>query len=675
MTATAALDRAGSAGLQARVSRYILVSLALLAALVIHLSLNSTLTLADQWSLILGRAPETFEDFQFIYAALPRVVLAMLVGAVMALVGSLLQQVTQNPLLSPMTLGASSGAWLALVCVSIWAPELKGSWGAWFAMGGALVSVVIVLLIAGRSGLGGLPVILAGMATHILMGAIATTLVLLNQYATETLFIWGAGDLTQTDWTWVTWLLPKLSIALLVLLVAPRPLTLLRLGDAGAGARGLSTGPIIAVLLLLSLWLVASAITAVGVISFIGLITPNIARALGARTARDELHFSLLLGAVLLLLTDSVAVQASSWFPDLVPSGTAAALVGAPALIWFARRKLSARDQTALQLPEGAARVGRRVWLLAPATLVVLVLLTLCFKPDAFAWTQPWAALRWPSELVLSLRWPRVLTAACAGVGMAVAGLILQRLIRNPLASPDILGMSAGATLALVLYTVFVGGSIHEAGPVLAFAGSGGVLALLLLLGRRTHYAPGIMILVGISLGALIEAIVHFVLAKGSDQAFAILGWLSGSTYRVSDTKALLFAGGTVALFLLALTTSRWLTLISAGDHVALARGLNTGRARLVLLILACALCALVTAIMGPIAFVGLLAPHVATLMGARKVWPQLWLAPLAGMVLMIFSDWLGWALLYPKQMPAGTIAAILGGSYFIFLLTRRRLG
>lgn len=675
MTAAATLDSADSGWLRARLTRYLLGGMALLAALLIHLSLNSTLPLADQWALLWGRAPDTFEDFQFIYAALPRVVLAVLVGAVMALVGSLLQQVTQNPLLSPMTLGASSGAWLALVCVNVWAPELMASWGAWFAMSGALLSVILVLLIAGRSGLSGLPVILAGMATHILMGAIATTLVLLNQYATETLFIWGAGDLTQTDWTWVTWLLPKLSIALVVLLVAPRPLTLLRLGDAGAGARGLSTGPIIAVLLLLSLWLVASAITAVGVISFIGLITPNIARAAGARTARDELCFSLLLGAVFLLLTDCVAVEASTWFSDLVPSGTAAALVGAPALIWFARRKLSSRDQTSLQLPEGATRVGRRVWLLVPAVLIALVMLTLCFKPEGFAWRAPWTALQWPSDLVLSLRWPRLVTAACAGVGMAVAGLILQRLIRNPLASPDILGMSAGATLTLVLYTVFVGGSIHEAGPVLAFAGSAGVLAILLLLGRRTHYAPGIMILVGISLGALIEAVVHFVLAKGSEQAYTILGWLSGSTYRVSDAKALWFAAGTAVLFVVALSTARWLTLISAGDHIALARGLDTGRARLVLLILACALCALVTAVMGPVAFVGLLAPHVATLMGARKVWPQLWLAPLSGMVLMIFSDWLGWAMLYPKQMPAGTIAAILGGSYFIFLLTRRRLG
>ncbi|MAA67027.1 MAG: Fe(3+)-hydroxamate ABC transporter permease FhuB [Alteromonadaceae bacterium] len=675
MTASAVVFRSAPDVRRKRLIRYGLAVGLLLVGFLLHLQLDSALTLSDQWRIATGAAPDSFEEFQFYYAAMPRALLAVMVGAVMALVGSLLQQVTQNPLLSPMTLGASSGAWLALVCVSIWLPDLLADYRAWFAMGGALVSVTLVLLIAGRSGLGGLPVILAGMATHILMGAVATAVILLNPYSADGLFIWGAGDLTQTDWEWVRWLLPKLSVALVILLIAPRPLTLLRLGDAAASARGLSTGPVLAVLLLLSLWLVSSAITAVGVISFIGLIAPNIARNLGARTSLDELVFSLVLGALFLLFTDGLAVIISQWTPDMVPSGTTAALIGAPALIWFARSKLSSRDQTALQVPEGAARVRRGVWIGVPVLLTLLTLLHLAFAPAALSPFDLSALFQWPSDLVLSLRWPRIVTALCAGAGMAVAGLILQRLIRNPLASPDILGMSAGATFALVAFTVFVGGSIHEGGPFIAFAGSATVLAVLLLLGRKTRYAPGIMILVGISLSAVIEALVHFVLAKGSDQAYAIIGWLSGSTYRVSSGQALFLAAGTVLLFLFSLMASRALTLISAGDAIAQARGLNTQRSRFVLLVLVCGFCALVTAIMGPIAFVGLLAPHVATMLGARKVWPQLWLAPAVGMMLMLFSDWLGWALLYPKQMPAGTIAAILGGAYFIFLLTRRRLG
>lgn len=655
-------------------ARYAVGAGLVIALGVLHLQLDNQLSLLAQWQLITGAAPSGFEQVRFFHAALPRVILAVLVGAVLGTVGSLLQQVTRNPLVSPLTIGASSGAWLALVCASVWLPALAVDERALVAMVGAAVSVGLVLVIAGRNGISGLPVILAGMATHLLMGAAASAIILLNQEAAQGVFIWGTGNLTQNDWNWVQWLWPRLLVLPLILLLAPRPLTLMRLGEAGARSRGLRYGPVLVVLLIGALWILATSITAVGIIGFLGLIAPNIARSLGARRAGDELACSALLGAILLLATDSLAQAAGDWFGELVPSGTAAALVGAPALVVFAHRKLSLGDQTALMLPQGARHTTWLTWTLAVAVLLALVLLTLTYNPEAGGAVSGLPFV-WPSELVWSLRAPRLLTASAAGVGMAVAGLVLQRLIRNPLASPDILGMSAGATLALVIFTLWTGASIYQAGPGVAFLGSLVVLAVLLLLGRRSHYAPGIVILVGISLAALMEALVHFVLAQGTQSTHIILGWLAGSTYRASADRSLLLAAGVAALVLLVLVFNRWLTLISIGDPMARARGVNVARARLVLLVVVCALCALVTALMGPVAFVGLLAPHVAALLGGRRVLPQLILAAMVGMGLMTLSDWLGRTLLYPDQLPAGLMAALLGGSYFIFLLTRRRLG
>ena len=654
--------------------RYVLGAGVMLALVVGHLQLDGDLGLAEQWRLITGSQPSGFDQVRFYYTALPRALLAVMVGAVLGTVGSLLQQVTRNPLVSPLTVGASSGAWLALVGASVWLPALATDERALVAMVGAMLSVGLVLAIAGRNGIGGLPVILAGMATHLLMGAAASAIILLNQEAAQGVFIWGAGNLTQNDWNWVQWLWPRLLVLPLMLALAPRPLTLMRLGEAGARGRGFSYGPVLVVLLIGALWILASSITAVGIIGFLGLIAPNIARSMGARRAGDELAYSALLGAVLLLATDSLAQAAGDWFGELVPSGTAAAMVGAPALVIFAHRKLSHGDQTALALPQGARRTTWLTWTVAGSLLLALVVLTLTYTPGA---TEPLSGFpfAWPSELIWSLRAPRLLTASAAGVGMAVAGLILQRLVRNPLASPDILGMSAGATLALVVFTVWTGTSIYHAGPGVAFLGSLLVLVVLLIVGRRSHYAPGIVILVGISLAALMEALVHFVLAQGTQSAHIILGWLSGSTYRASADRALMLAAGVAGLVMLVLVFNRWLTLISIGDPMALARGVNVARARLVLLLVVCALCALVTALMGPVAFVGLLAPHVAALLGARRVFPQLILAAMVGMGLMTLSDWLGRTLLYPDQLPAGLMAALIGGSYFIFLLTRRRLG
>ena len=650
--------------------RYPLTLLSLLLVLLVHLQIASPLSLGQQWHALFDASSQDFTLLQFRDSALPRVVMGLLVGAALGLSGSLLQQLTQNRLVSPMTIGSASGAWLGLVCATLIAPTLAADHGEWAALLGAMAAVGIVLLIAGRSGIAGLPIVLAGMAMNLLLGALASGLVLLNDQYARNLFLWGAGDLAQMDWQWVIWLLPKLAVGLLVLAFAQRPLTLLRLGSEGAQARGMNLWPVMLMLFLASLWLTSVSITAVGLIGFIGLLTPNLARLFGARTAFDELLYSTLLGAVLLLTTDALAVLASQWTINLIPSGAAAALIGAPALLWLSRRKMSAEDQRGLTLPGNSdRRITTSGWVLILGIALVIALLTLCLAPGAQGWQ-----LNWPSSLVWSFRWPRTLTAASAGFGLAIAGAILQRLLRNPLASPDILGLSAGATLALLISAFVMGGTIQTAGgPLAAFAGSMLVLAVLLLFGRRHQYAPGMLALVGISLMALLDAILQFALAKGTADSFAIMGWLAGSTYRVSASQSVGLCVGVLLIGGVSLLFHRGLSLISIGDGVALGRGLNLTRLRIVLLVLVSLMCALVTSVMGPVAFLGLLAPHIAAILGARKVLPQLLLAATLGSVLMLVADWIGRVMIYPLQMPVGIVASVLCGVYFIILLARQR--
>ena len=651
-------------------SRHLLTLLGLLALALLHLWLAADLDPFELWAM-LASAEHSFELLQLQLSALPRLSMALLTGAALGLSGSLLQQITQNRLVSPMTIGASSGAWLGLVLATLLVPTFAASHAQWAALLGALVAVGLVLLIAGRSGIGGLPLVLGGMAMNLLLGALAAGLVLINNQYTQGLFVWGAGDLAQIDWHWVQWLWPKLLLALPLLVLAPRPLSLLQLGSDAAQARGLALWPVMLVLFLAALWLCSVSITAVGLIGFIGLLTPNLAKMLGARTARDELLYSTLLGALLLLGTDALALLANRISGQLVPSGAAAALIGAPVLLWLARRHLAAEDPRGLQLPRGAERFGWRsaLWVAALALLALTVALGLARGVDGWH-------LQWPSPLVWSLRWPRVLTAAAAGAGLAISGLLLQRLLRNPLASPDILGLSAGATLAvMVALTVFGGALLGAVAPLAALVGSLAVLVVLMLLGRRHHYSPALMALLGISLGALLNAALQFVLAKGSGDSFALLGWLAGSTYRATPAQALWLSFGVLLFGALALLFQRALTLIGIGDGVAASRGLNVPRLRLVLLVLVALLCALVTSLLGPVAFLGLLAPHIAVMLGARRVMPQLLLAAALGAVLMLLADWLGRTLIFPLQIPVGIVASVLCGGYFVFLLVRGRLG
>lgn len=657
--------------------RYSITVLFLLLFVVISAQVDTQISISSQWGLLWAPSQwsisaNSFDEIMFVEAQLPRIVMAIMVGAMLGLVGSLMQQLTQNPLVSPLTLGTASGAWLALVILNVWFPSLVGEYASLAAMIGAMLTLGLVILIAGIRNLSGLPVVLAGMAVNILLGAVATAIILLNDQFAKNLFIWGAGDLAQNGWQQVQWLLPRLSVAVLIFMFAPRILALLRMGQTGAAARGLNIIPAFLGLFAIGLWLVASAITVVGVISFIGLLAPNIARQFGARTPKDELFYSMLLGALVLVAMDALAMFLSMYTFDLVPSGTAAALIGAPALIWFTRRKMGAQDQLTLSLPQSRYQMSMKAIPLMAAGLGLLALLSLFISKATVAQDIVWL-FSFPDAFGWQIRWPRLLTSIASGAGLAVAGVLLQRLIYNPLASPDILGISAGATFALVAGSIFLGLNIFDGATLIAFVGSLCVLGLLLVLGKRHQYAPSMLVLTGIALTALIEAMVQFALARGDEASYMILSWLAGSTYRVTPESSLLLMCVVMALIGFALMASRWLTLISAGREFAKARGLNVPQVFVLLLCCVALLCGVVTATMGPVAFVGLLAPHMAVILGAKKAEMQLPVAAIIGASLMVFSDWLGQNLVYPSQIAAGTLVSIVGGLYFIALLIQGR--
>ncbi|MEZ8230985.1 Fe(3+)-hydroxamate ABC transporter permease FhuB [Vibrio splendidus] len=611
---------------------------------------------------------DSFELMALAYVNLPRLVMAILVGGTLGTIGSLFQQLTQNRMMSPLTLGTSSGAWLGLVILNVVAPMLVAQYSVWFALVGALFAMGLIVSIVGIKNMSGLPIVLAGMAVNLLLGAFATAIILLNDQYAQNLFVWGAGDLGQNGWEQVLWLMPKLLPILAIFLLAPRVLTLLSIGTEGAAARGLNIGTTFFVLMAIGVWLVSVSITSVGVISFIGLIAPNIARHLGFLKAKSELIASCVLGALLLCVTDSLAIFLAQWSLDMIPTGTATAVIGAPALIIIARKQMSAQDQLFFSMPKGPKSISSLVYFLLGLMIFGLFALSALSQPssdmgyfvipDAFEW---------------SIRWPRMLTAIFAGGGLAVAGVILQRLVYNPLASPDILGVSAGAVLALIFSSLFMGYSIHSLSPWVAFLGSAIALCLLLFLGKKHQFAPSILILTGISLTAVLEALVQFSLTRVGEGKYTLLAWLAGSTYRVEPESATIMAVVITACIGVALLLSRWVTLIATGRQFASARGLNINIAYVALLCIVAILCSVVTTTMGPVAFVGLLAPHIAAMVGARLVREQIILSFLIGAALMLFADWLGQVVVFPAQLAAGTLVSIIGGSYFIFLLLKSR--
>ncbi|HCG7661685.1 TPA: Fe(3+)-hydroxamate ABC transporter permease FhuB [Vibrio parahaemolyticus] len=643
---------------------------ALIALLsLLSLQIDTSLSLSEQWQVF--TQPESaseFRDVFFMQSQLPRLSITLLVGAMLGLTGSLMQQLTQNNLTSPLTLGTSSGAWLALVIVNIWFVDWVADYSAFAAMAGALVAFGLIISIAGVRNMTGLPLVVSGMVINILLGSIATALIILNAQFAQNIFMWGAGDLSQYSWDWFEWLLPRSTVAIVILIVAPRILTLMKLGQEGAAARGLAVLPAFGALMVMGIWLVSASITAVGIISFIGLLTPNIARAMGARTPRDELISSMLLGAALLLITDSAAIYLSLLLEETIPSGVAAAAIGAPALIWFTRKKLTATDQLNLSMSQGKTALSNAaVW--GIAVMGIIGILAYSFVTHGISGIE----FAIPGEFQWQLRWPRMISAISVGVALSIAGIILQRIVYNPLASPDILGVSSGATFAIIITGVMVGSVLAAFNWAVAFLGSLTVLMLLLIIGKRSHFNPSNFVLSGIALSALLQALVQFALAQGSGESYKILLWLTGSTYRVTSTSALMLLIAVLVLLAIVFALSRWLTLISIGRAFSNARGLNPSSANTILLVIVALLCAFSTATVGPVSFVGLVAPHMAMMLGARKVKEQLFVGSLIGATLMVWADWLGQIAIYPSQIAAGTLVAIIGSTYFLFLMLKSK--
>jgi iron complex transport system permease protein len=163
------------------------------------------------------------------------------------------------------------------------------------------------------------------------------------------------------------------------------------------------------------------------------------------------------------------------------------------------------------------------------------------------------------------------------------------------------------------------------------------------------------------------------VLAMGDAQAVTLLNWLSGSTWLSGQTDALALIILTPLLALLALLASRWLDLMPLGDSAARSLGLPLAPVRLLLLLLAAVMTAAATLVVGPLSFVGLMAPHLARLLGYQKALPQLLAAFIIGSLLMLWADWLARSLVYPYEMPAGLVATLIGGGYFLFRMYRTR--
>jgi ABC-type Fe3+-siderophore transport system permease subunit len=603
-------------------------------------------------------------------SVLPRAAVALLAGAVLGLSGLLLQRVLRNPLAEPSTLGISAGAQLSMAAATIYAPTLMEYSVATVAFAGGLAAVILILAMTWQKGLEPVSVVLAGMMIALTANAASGALILANGEYLFALFIWGGGSLVQQSWQPATSLALCLIVGTGATALLLRPLALLGLDDASARSLGVALHASRFAIIAVAVWIATTVAAEVGVIGFIGLAAPALATLSGARTLRQRLVATPLIGAILLWLTDGAVQLLAGPGGERIPTGGATALLGGPLLIWLLPRLRMFEWPSIARATATSWRASRPGFVIAALAIAVTLMfvVALIIGKGSTGWTVASGDVL---AGLFDLRAPRLAVAACSGAMLGAAGVVIQRVSGNPLAGPEILGvgMGAGAGLAaVVLFMASSGLALQLAGSA---AGSLCVLIVILSLGARGGLGPERLLFAGIAVNALCSSVLTAVIAMGNQQSQMLLRWLSGSTSGATFSDAWIATAGFSSLALPLAFAARWLDIFPLGPVAARALGLSVDRARFLLVGVAALLTALASMFVGPLSFVGLIAPHLARLLGLTRSTQHLVGAVLLGAGLMAASDWLARMAAFPYQLPVGLFAALIGGPYLIYLIAR----
>ena len=629
------------------------------------------------WLASLAHAgPDTTAALLFRDAVLPRLATAFLAGAGLALAGVICQAVLDNPLAAPSTLGLSAGAELALLVSATALPDAASGFGReTVASLGALVAMAFVGLVAARHRFAPGAVVLGGLAVGLFGGALGAAFKLLAREDSAALFIWGAGSLAGADPATVLFLLPRLAVLALAAALMARPLGVLGLAEGSARSLGVAVMPLRIAALVVAALLAASITAAVGVIAFVELLGPALARAAGARRLGAQMVRAPLIGGAVMVLVDAAAQAIGDRLSVPFPAGAAAALVGAPALLALALRLKSrpfggdeAGSVSAGTPPR--TRVRRRLVALAAAlALATVAALAIGHTGSGWAVLGAGASL----DVVVDWRLPRTLSGLGAGALLGTAGALLQRLTGNAMVSPETLGIGAGAAAGLAVALMVAPTPGAAALFAAGLAGAGLVLAGIGLAAFRGGFAPGRLLLAGIALGAVLQALLTLVLALGDARSARLLAWMAGSTYGATPEGAAAALGLAALLCPAALLLGRALDLLPLGGASARSLGLPLGPTRGLVALLAAAMTVGAVETVGPLSFVGLVAPQVALRLGFRRAAAQLAGSALVGAIAMVAADALGRIVAAPAEVPAGLMAAAAGIPFFAVLLCRHR--
>ncbi|MRH43819.1 iron chelate uptake ABC transporter family permease subunit [Aquibacillus halophilus] len=277
--------------------------------------------------------------------------------------------------------------------------------------------------------------------------------------------------------------------------------------------------------------------------------------------------------------------------------------------------------------------------------------------------------------VINTLRLPRVLLGFMIGAALGVSGLILQGIIRNPLASPDIIGITGGASVGAIIFIVsFMGTVSVQWLPLAALLGAGIVATFTYVMSWKDGVTPIRLVLIGIGVAAAMKALttMMIVLSDTYSTSTAYL-WLTGSLYAAKWQDVYSMLPWIILFIPLALLFSRIVNVKQLGDDVATALGVRVQLYRMILLFISVALAGSAVAYAGGIGFVGLIAPHISRMIADRSFSSLVPITSLVGGIIVVLSDLVARTAFLPLDIPAGVFTSGIGAPFFIYLLYRNR--
>lgn len=690
-----ARPRLGTSGLAGATGALLLLVVVLLGASLWHLTQGtSAIGAGDLVRWLFGdrdrSGPGADAGDVLIGSRVPRLAAGIAVGFALGVAGALFQSLARNALASPDTLAVTGGAYLAVTVVAafgltvpVWASGLT-------AFAGGALAAFLVLGLAGGAGTATTRLVLAGSAVALALQAGTSTLLILFEEETTSLFAWGSGSLSQLGLRAFQQAAPVVVVCTFAALLLARRLDLLGLGDDSAAVLGVPVRSTRAAGTVLAVLLTAASVTLAGPIGFVGLFAPVIVRLCGRVVPALNRHAVLipaagLTGAVVVVLADALirAVLGADRAIS-IPTGITTTLVGALVMIVLARRS---RDSgPTRQTAAARVRVGGRIRFLvvlavvavATAAVTLLSLLagdTWLRAGDLSLWLRGEAAPL--IQFALDERAPRVAAAVLGGAALALSGALVQATCRNPLAEPGILGITGGAGVGAVV--VVTGAGVSQAasnGAILIGAVSGALVAFALVYGLAWRHGLDAdrLLLIGIGTWYGGAALTTFLLVRSNPwDTPRIYTWMSGTTYGRTFEQVLPVAVVLAVALPLAWLVRRELDLLALDEDTPRLVGVRLETVRLVVLVTAALLAATSVAAVGVVGFVGLVAPHVArALVGGRHA-RSVPVAILLGAALLGVADLVGRTVIAPAQIPAGLVVALVGAPYFVYLLARSR--